>query len=445
MEDPLKILIVDDDPVDRMAVRRALKTAQVETEIAEACTCAEAIAMLKTAPFDCAFLDYQLPDQDGLALVQMIRSQGILSPLIMLTGQGDEQIAVELMKAGATDYLSKAKISPERLARALMNAMRVYQAEQQAILANQRLQESHALLVQKNQELEQQRQQIQAQNTQLQQTIAEREELALRQKDFISHLTHDLRTPLFASDTMLKMFQKEAFCPLPEQMHVAIAAMIRSNRNLIQIVDTLLEVHSYEAGMKTLNFIPCDLWAIGNEVIQELLPLATDKGIELKIQGYRITEHEGAAHEGTEHEDTEVVNGTPTYPKVQGDYLELRRMLTNLLGNSIKFTDSGSVTLSLSSASATSSDNQLGSEFSCLVLKVQDTGFGMSETEQANLFERFRKGTHKQSGSGLGLHLVARIVQVHQGKIEVSSALGVGSLFTIYLPLTKALRQSESY
>jgi two-component system, sensor histidine kinase and response regulator len=426
MEDPLKILIVDDDQVDRMAVRRALKTAQVQTEIAEASTCAEAITMLKTVSFDCAFLDYQLPDQDGLALVQMIRSEGILSPLIMLTGQGDEQIAVELMKAGATDYLSKAKISPERLARALMNAMRVYQAEQQAILANRQLQENHALLVQKNQELEQQRQQIQSQNTQLQQTIAEREELALRQKDFISHLTHDLRTPLFASDTMLKMFQKEAFCPLPEPMHTAITAMIRSNRNLIQIVDTLLEVHSYEAGMKTLNFIPCDLWAIGNEVIQELLPLATDKGIELKIQW----------HGTTKCEDTEDLNKNAlSCPKVQGDYLELRRMLTNLLGNSIKFTDSGSVVFSLAPVLSTSPEKQLNSKSGYLVLNVQDTGFGMSEAEQANLFERFRKGTHKQSGSGLGLHLVARIVQVHHGKIEVSSTLGAGSSFTIYLPL----------
>jgi two-component system, sensor histidine kinase and response regulator len=417
MEEPLKILIVDDDEVDRMAVRRALMASGLRVELTEACSCAEAIATLATRPFDCAFLDYRLPDRDGLALVQLIREQGVHSPLIMLTGQGDEQIAVELMKAGATDYLSKSHISPERLAKTLLNAMRVHQAEQQAALANQQLQESYALLIQTNQELEQQRQQIQTQNLQLQKSIAEREQMALQQEDFIAHLTHDLRTPLFASDTMLKMFQKEAFCPLPVDMHTAIAAMIRSNHNLIQIVDTLLEVHSYEAGVKKLNLMPCDLWAIANEVIQELLPLAEQKGIALRLQW-----------DGAESDSEKIC------PKVQGDYLELRRMLTNLLGNSIKFTESGSVDLHLIPSLSPSLANDLDRSRDWLTLKVQDTGFGISEAEQATLFERFRKGTHKQSGSGLGLHLVSRIVQVHQGKIEVRSELGKGSLFTIHLP-----------
>jgi two-component system, sensor histidine kinase and response regulator len=417
MEDLLKILIVDDDEVDRMAVRRALMVSGLQVELTEACSYAEAIATLTTHSFNCAFLDYRLPDGDGLTLVKLIREQGIGFPLIMLTGQGDEQIAVELMKAGATDYLSKSNISPGRLAKILLNAMRVYQAEQQVILANQQLQENYALLIQTNQELEQQRQQIQAQNLQLQNNIAERERMALQQEDFIAHLTHDLRTPLFASDTMLKMFQKEAFCPLPADMHTAIAAMIRSNRNLIQIVDTLLEVHCYEAGVKKLNLMPCDLWAIANEVFQELLPLAEEKGIALRIQW------------GGAESDAEKV-----CPKVQGDYLELRRMLTNLLGNSIKFTESGSVDLRLIPFLSPQMVNDLDRSQAWLTLEVQDTGFGISEAQQATLFERFRKGTHKQSGSGLGLHLVYRIVEVHQGKIEVRSEQGKGSLFTIHLP-----------
>jgi two-component system, sensor histidine kinase and response regulator len=400
-----------------MAVRRALVLCGLQVELAEACSCAEAIAALTTQPFDCAFLDYRLPDRDGLALVKLIREKGILFPLVMLTGQGDEQIAVELMKAGATDYLSKSTISPGRLAKTILNARRVCQAEQQVALANQQLQESYALLVQNNQELERQRQQIQAQNVQLQKSIAEREQMALQQEDFIAHLTHDLRTPLFASDTMLKMFQKEAFCPLPADMHAAVAAMIRSNRNLIQIVDTLLEVHCYEAGVKKLNLMPCDLWAIAKEVIQELLPLAEERGIALRTQWC-----------GDE------CDSEKNCPKVQGDYLELRRMLINLLGNSIKFTESGSVELRLIPFQSTNTANNLDPSRTWLTLEVQDTGFGMSEEQQATLFERFRKGTHKQSGSGLGLHLVSRIVQVHQGKIEVRSELEKGSLFTIHLP-----------
>ncbi|HEY9828503.1 MAG TPA: response regulator, partial [Stenomitos sp.] len=146
MDEILKVLVVDDDEVDRMAVQRALSRAEVQLELFEATNCAQAIQILKSTPMDCVFLDYRLPDQDGLALIRLIRSLEILSPLVVLTGQGDEQIAVDMMKAGATDYLSKSKISPGRLAQILLNAIRVYRAEQEAILANRRLQESYELL-----------------------------------------------------------------------------------------------------------------------------------------------------------------------------------------------------------------------------------------------------------------------------------------------------------
>ncbi|MBE9189898.1 PAS domain S-box protein [Gloeocapsopsis crepidinum LEGE 06123] len=142
MEETVKILVVDDDEVDRMAVRRALRAAGVQTELSEVSDCAGAIAILQAQSFDCVFLDYFLPDGDGLSLVQQLRSLGITVPLVVLTGQGDEQIAVQLIKAGAYDYLSKAKISPENLAQVLRQTIRVYRAEQAAAIANERLKES---------------------------------------------------------------------------------------------------------------------------------------------------------------------------------------------------------------------------------------------------------------------------------------------------------------
>ncbi|MDF0556719.1 response regulator [Kamptonema sp. UHCC 0994] len=157
MEEVLKVLIVDDDEVDRMAVRRALKIAGLRVEVAEAGGSEEAKLLLLAAhseltnsaeekpitkPFDCAFLDYRLPDGDGLTLVKAIREIGIKIPLIVLTGQGDEQIAVEVMKAGASDYIAKAKLSPENLSRSLQNAIRIYRAETKAMQASQKLKES---------------------------------------------------------------------------------------------------------------------------------------------------------------------------------------------------------------------------------------------------------------------------------------------------------------
>ena len=142
MEEILNILVVEDDEVDRMAIRRSLKSAGFQMELSEAEDCQSALAILKQKNFDCVFLDYRLPDGDALKLVQEVRTAGLKVPLVVLTGQGDEQIAVELMKAGASDYISKGKVSPESLSRSLRNAVRLYRAEMQAVLVTQQLRES---------------------------------------------------------------------------------------------------------------------------------------------------------------------------------------------------------------------------------------------------------------------------------------------------------------
>ncbi|MFB2969184.1 PAS domain S-box protein [Aerosakkonema sp. BLCC-F183] len=139
MSEKWKILVVDDDLVDRMAVRRALKASGEEIEILETDNCTDAIAVLKQIAFDCVFLDYRLPDTDGLTLLTQLRSAGFKMPIVVLTGQGDEQIAVEMMKAGASDYLAKGKLSAESLSRSLRNAIRIYRAEREAELIEQKL------------------------------------------------------------------------------------------------------------------------------------------------------------------------------------------------------------------------------------------------------------------------------------------------------------------
>lgn len=178
MKKGIKILIVDDDEVDRMAVRRSLNSAGILVEVSEAENCAAALEKLSISQddiaaaklskqeqshksmeaentenqllsnqifdckFDCVFLDYRLPDGDGLTLVKSLREVGLKVPLIVLTGQGDEQIAVELMKAGASDYIVKGKLSSDTLSRSLHNAIRVYRAESQAFHTSQKLKES---------------------------------------------------------------------------------------------------------------------------------------------------------------------------------------------------------------------------------------------------------------------------------------------------------------
>ncbi|HJZ46086.1 MAG TPA: ATP-binding protein [Roseiflexaceae bacterium] len=137
MDEYWTILVVDDDDLDRMAVQRALKSAGMPLTIEEAGDSATALALLELKEVDCIFLDYQLPGDDGLTVLREIRDRGILTPVVVLTGQGDEQLAVALMKAGATDYLTKSAMSPGSLRRVLRYAIRVGRAEARAEQARQ--------------------------------------------------------------------------------------------------------------------------------------------------------------------------------------------------------------------------------------------------------------------------------------------------------------------
>ena len=132
----LRILVVDDDDVDRMAVKRALKSTGLEATVTEAENAEAALAMLDKHVFDCTLLDYRMPGSDGLEVVRRAREKGSLVPFIMLTGFGDEQTAVELMKAGAADYIPKSSLTAERLALSLRGVLRVHQAEIEASKAD---------------------------------------------------------------------------------------------------------------------------------------------------------------------------------------------------------------------------------------------------------------------------------------------------------------------
>ncbi len=118
-EQALTALVVDDDECDRIAMRRALAQIAPGMEVHDVGSKKGALALLSEHPFNCAFLDYRLPDGDGLSLLQTALESGVTTPLVMLTGLGDEALAVEALQSGAVDYLSKSELTSERLRRCL--------------------------------------------------------------------------------------------------------------------------------------------------------------------------------------------------------------------------------------------------------------------------------------------------------------------------------------
>jgi signal transduction histidine kinase len=133
MDEPqVRLLVVDDDDVDRMAVRRSLRASGIDADVVEVGDARAALESLRASRFDCALFDFRMPGSDGLELLRQVRAEGVMTPVIMLTGFGDEQTAVELMKAGAADYLPKNSLTPDRLAQSLRAVLRLHQAEVEA-------------------------------------------------------------------------------------------------------------------------------------------------------------------------------------------------------------------------------------------------------------------------------------------------------------------------
>ncbi|WP_204153065.1 hybrid sensor histidine kinase/response regulator [Leptolyngbya sp. CCY15150] len=339
---------------------------------------------VESQPPDLILLDVMMPGMDGYEVTRRIRQNPNLPFIpIVLITAHDESNLVEGLDLGADDFVRKP-VNPDELLARVRSLLR------------------------------------------LKRSIDLQTQMAKRQEDFVMRLTHDLRTPLVAADRMLHLFQKETFCPISPDMQEAIAVMIRSNDSLLQMVNTLLEVYRYDAGYKTLTFSICDLRNIIQEVMGELQPIANEKQLHLLFE--------------TDDHASDVS------AKVRGDRLELRRVFTNLIGNALKFTSQGQVVVRLveQPMSTEQTEEQLPP---CVKVEVQDTGPGISPDDQQMIFERFRQGKGKRSGSGLGLYLSRRILEAHQGQISVVSEPGRGSVFSIQLPgvLPEATPSSRVY
>jgi len=129
---PLRLLLIDDDNVDRAAVRRALRSTDLEFELLEATNAEDGMTQARALAFDCILLDYLLPDRNGAETLHALRDEELGTPVVMLTGHGDEDLAVELMKAGASDYIPKGAMSPARLAQSIRQAVRLHRVEDEA-------------------------------------------------------------------------------------------------------------------------------------------------------------------------------------------------------------------------------------------------------------------------------------------------------------------------
>lgn len=368
---PVRVLIVDDSSDNYLLLHAILKNEGYE--ISYASNGIQALKKVETSPPDLVILDVMMPEMDGFEVTRRICAYSNLPfiPILLISAYDQPSVAMGL-NAGADEFIRKP-VEPDELIARVRSLLR------------------------------------------LKFSIDERDRIARQREDFVSRLAHDLRTPLVAAERALIFLQQQTVGILPESALKVMTVMIRSNQNMLKMVDSLLEVYRYEAGKKTLALMPTNLWELIEDVVQELNPLTETKGIALNAVFTEQT-----------IENSEVIT------TITGDYLELRRVLMNIIGNAIKFTSQGFVQVRLC-PSASFNLNEPTKR--CAVIEIEDSGSGMTSVEQSTLFESFRHGQHEQAGTGLGLNLSRCIVEAHQGKIEVYSNINTGSTFTIYLPV----------
>ena len=229
--------------------------------------------------------------------------------------------------------------------------------------------------------------------------------------EFLANMSHEIRTPMNGILGMSELGLKEQD---PEKMRHQLKRVNQSGRLLLGIINDILDFSKIEAGKLELDPQPFRPEQIRDELHSLFKGMAEEKGLAFNTQGE-----------------------PPSACTVclYGDVQRLRQVLINLIGNAIKFTDSGSVTLKMQQLDTPATEGHSWFEFS-----VTDTGIGISEAHQAKLFQAFTQAdtsiTRQHGGTGLGLVICERLVQLMGGeKISIQSQSGQGSVFAFCLPL----------
>ena len=490
----IHILVVEDDELDRMIIKRALKSSGLSVDVIFAEDLESGKDATLDKDYDCIFLDYNLPGGTGIELLRTIRNQGNTSPIIIVTSHGDEKVAVEAMKSGASDYIPKSLLSPEGLAQSLRYVIRFKEAEREKARIELALREtqrqlqtivSHSPIIlfaldeqgrftlfegkgvetlgaDKNRvigksihsfslmfpqvveifdramkgeeitailELNGRFHQayyapirdkennitgvigvssdITAHKKAEEELLKAKhlaEETAVIKEQFLANMSHEIRTPMNGIIGLTHILLKTK---LDEDQSGYLKSIKTSSDNLLVIINDILDFSKIEAGRMNFEKVPFRL----DEVAQSSISLFKAKADEKKI----VLE-------------TSIDKKIPA--ALSGDPTRLSQILNNLIGNAIKFTEHGSVKMNISMRSMR--DNNI-----TIDVEIKDSGIGIPKESLATIFDSFTQAssdtTRKFGGTGLGLTIVKKLVELQGGTIGVKSKPGEGTTFFFHI------------
>ena len=242
---------------------------------------------------------------------------------------------------------------------------------------------------------------------QLRKTTKAAQDAARAKSEFLAVMSHEIRTPMTGVLGMTDLLMQEQ---MPAKQRDYVARIRASGRHLLTLINDILDFSRIEAGRIELEEIDFDIGEVLAQVHSLLAPLAVERGLDLDFEA-----DDRAA------------------PRVRGDPTRIRQVLINLVGNGIKFTRRGGVTVIVSNR--TMADRRERFHF-----EVRDTGIGIPEEKRKTLFDPFAQAdsstTRRYGGSGLGLAISRRLVEAMAGEIDVESVEGIGSRFWFEIPLS---------
>ena len=385
MTAPIRVLLLEDDPADARLVGQMLRRVKTTPfEVTVVTRLAEALARLSDpSAFDVVLADLGVPDSSGIQTLGALTEAAPSLPVVVLTGNDDDAVALEALKRGAQDYLVKGMGDAFILSRVVRYAI-------ERKLGEEALREAR-----------------------------DKAEQAARAKSvFLAMMGHEIRTPLNGVLGMARLLMET---PLDNRQRSFAETLVSSGELLLGLVNDVLDFARLDAEGLTLDAEPFDLVEAVEEVRLVLAGRAQEKGLLLTVRM-----------------DDEFAS------MVVGDRLRLRQILFNLVGNAIKFTDKGSITITVAPLWVRDGAQML--RFS-----VVDTGIGIAPEARPNLFTEFWQGdsgaARRFAGAGLGLAICRRLATLMGGQIDCDSVQGEGSHFHVDLPLPAsgmAAKKSDS-
>jgi diguanylate cyclase (GGDEF)-like protein len=387
-EQALTVLVIDDDAGDAELLRRHLEQIPNFAFHFVHCSSGEAgRAELGRRHVGAVFLDYRLGAESGLDTLKCMRSAGYLGPVIVVTGQGDEYVVADLMRAGADDYVAKTDLGVELLQRALHNAENRH-LERKTEARNKQLLT----------ELQSTKKSLEGTNNRL-------AELYKTAHQFVDNVSHEFRTPLTVIKEFTSILRDGLAGDLTAEQREYLDLVLNRTDDLTTMVDDMLDISKLEAGVLGVSRRNCGMLEIISKVRTTLERKALAAKVKLEI----------SADDGL--------------PSVYCDPEKIGRVLINLTVNALKFCEeNGHVAVQVSRQASDS----------CVRVSVTDDGRGIAPEDLQAIFERFKQieGHVRSStkGFGLGLSIAKELVQLNFGEITVDSKLGSGSTFSFTIP-----------